>query len=87
MKYFGVIVIVICSSLNFDLVIVLGVDNVIDYMKEDFIKWGEYYDIIFDVVGKYNKFFCIDVLMFNGKYVFVNGMMVKVSKEDMNLLK
>ena len=31
--------------------------------------------------------FCTDALMPNGKYVSVNGMMAKVSKEDMNLLK
>lgn len=30
---------------------------------------------------------CTDALMPNGKYVSVNGMMAKVSKEDMNLLK
>ena len=56
-------------------------------MKEDFTKRGEHYDIIFDAVGKYNKSLCTDALMPNGKYVSVNGMMAKVSKEDMNLLK
>ncbi|QEL66755.1 MULTISPECIES: NAD(P)-dependent alcohol dehydrogenase [unclassified Bacillus cereus group] len=86
-KYFGATVTAICSSSNFDLVIALGADNVIDYMKEDFTKRGEHYDIIFDAVGKYKKSLCTDALMPNGKYVSVNGMMAKVSKEDMNLLK
>lgn len=86
-KYFGATVTAICSSSNFDLVIALGADNVIDYMKEDFTKRGDHYDIIFDAVGKYNKSLCTDALMPNGKYVSVNGMMAKVSKEDMNLLK
>ncbi|BAR86845.1 MULTISPECIES: NAD(P)-dependent alcohol dehydrogenase [Bacillus] len=86
-KYFGATVTAICSSSNFDLVTALGADNVIDYMKEDFTKRGEHYDIIFDAVGKYNKSLCTDALMPNGKYVSVNGMMAKVSKEDMNLLK
>ncbi|PEA90549.1 NAD(P)-dependent alcohol dehydrogenase [Bacillus thuringiensis] len=86
-KYFGATVTAICSSSNFDLVTALGADNVIDYMKEDFTKLGEHYDIIFDAVGKYNKSLCTDALMPNGKYVSVNGMMAKVSKEDMNLLK
>lgn len=86
-KYFGANVTAICSSSNFDLVTALGADNVIDYMKEDFTKRGEHYDIIFDAVGKYNKSLCTDALMPNGNYVSVNGMMAKVSKEDMNLLK
>ncbi|MEC5306136.1 NAD(P)-dependent alcohol dehydrogenase [Bacillus thuringiensis] len=86
-KYFGATVTAICSSSNFDLVTNLGADNVIDYMKEDFTKRGDHYDIIFDAVGKYKKSLCTDTLMPNGKYVSVNGMMAKVSKEDMNLLK
>ncbi|PRT08529.1 NAD(P)-dependent alcohol dehydrogenase [Bacillus thuringiensis] len=86
-KYFGATVTAICSSSNFDLVTALGADNVIDYMKEDFTKQGQHYDIIFDAVGKYKKSLCTDALMPNGKYVSVNGMMAKVSKEDMNLLK
>lgn len=86
-KYFGATVTAICSSSNFELVTALGADNAIDYMKEDFTKQGEHYDIIFDAVGKYKKSLCTDALMPNGKYVSVNGMMAKVSKEDMNLLK
>ncbi|MEC3194551.1 NAD(P)-dependent alcohol dehydrogenase [Bacillus cereus] len=86
-KYFGATVTAICSSSNFELVTALGADNVIDYMKEDFTKRGEHYDIIFDAVGKYKKSLCTDALVPNGKYVSVNGMMAKVSKEDMNLLK
>ncbi|PGN52452.1 NAD(P)-dependent alcohol dehydrogenase [Bacillus thuringiensis] len=86
-KYFGATVTAICSSSNFDLVTALGADNVIDYMKEDFTKRGDHYDIIFDAVGKYKKSLCTDALMPNGKYVSVNGMMAKISKEDMNLLK
>ncbi len=65
----------------------LGADKVIDYTKEDFTKRGEYYDVIFDAVGKYKKSFCKQVLTPNGIYVSVNGMMAKVSKEDMILLK
>jgi len=65
-----------------------GVDKVIDYTKEDFTKrGGEDYDVIFDAVGKYKKSLCKQVLTPNGIYVSVNGMMAKVSKEDMFLLK
>ena len=41
----------ICSTVNVDLVHSLGVDRVVDYKKEDFLKTDEYYDIIMDNVG------------------------------------
>lgn len=86
-KYFGATVTAVCSNSNFELVQSLGADKVIDYTKEDFTKRRERYDIIFDAVGKYKKSLCTNTLMPNGKYVSVNGMMAKVSKEDMILLK
>lgn len=86
-KYFGATVTAVCSNSNFELVQSLGADKVIDYTKEDFTKRRERYDIIFDAVGKYKKSLCKQVLAPNGKYVSVNGMMAKVSKEDMILLK
>ncbi|CJC26823.1 zinc-containing alcohol dehydrogenase superfamily [Streptococcus pneumoniae] len=86
-KYFGAIVTAVCSNSNFELVQSLGADKVIDYTKEDFTKRRERYDIIFDAVGKHKKSLCKQVLAPNGKYVSVNGMMAKVSKEDMILLK
>lgn len=86
-KYFGATVTAVCSNSNFELVQSLGADKVIDYTKEDFTKQGERYNIIFDAVGKHKKSLCKQVLAPNGKYVSVNGMMAKVSKEDMILLK
>ncbi|MBK5490827.1 NAD(P)-dependent alcohol dehydrogenase [Bacillus sp. TH17] len=86
-KYFGATVTAVCSNSNFELVQSLGADKVIDYTKEDFTKQGKCYDIIFDAVGKYKKSLCTNTLTPNGKYVSVNGMMAKVSKEDMILLK
>ncbi|PFK06002.1 NAD(P)-dependent alcohol dehydrogenase [Bacillus cereus] len=86
-KYFGATVIAVCSNSNFELVQSLGANHVIDYTKEDFTKRAERYDIIFDAVGKIKRSLCQKVLTPNGKYVSVNGMMAKVSKEDMILLK
>ncbi|TKH17204.1 NAD(P)-dependent alcohol dehydrogenase [Bacillus wiedmannii] len=86
-KYFGATVTAVCSNSNFELVQSLGADKVIDYTKEDFTKLGERYNIIFDAVGKHKKSLCEKALTPNGKYVSVNGMMAKVSKEDMILLK
>lgn len=86
-KYFGATVTAVCSNSNFELVQSLGADKVIDYTKEDFTKRDERYDIIFDAVGKIKKSLCQKVLTPTSKYVSVNGMMAKVSKEDMILLK
>ncbi|MCU5460140.1 NAD(P)-dependent alcohol dehydrogenase [Bacillus cereus] len=86
-KYFGATVTAVCSHSNFALVQSLGADKVIDYTKEDFTKRGEYYDVIFDAVGKHKRSLGKKALTPTGVYVSVNGMMAKVSKEDMFLLK
>lgn len=41
----------VCSARNKDLVLSLGVANVIDYTSEDFARSGATYDVVLDLVG------------------------------------
>lgn len=68
-KYFGTEVTAVCSLKNIELVKSLGADRVVDYTKEDFTKFGETYDIIFDTVGKTSFAKCKSSLKEKGIYL------------------
>ncbi|MFC2033877.1 NAD(P)-dependent alcohol dehydrogenase [Chloroflexota bacterium] len=69
-KYFGAEVTGVCSSTNLELVKSIGADKVIDYIKEDFTKNGQTYDIIFDTVAKKSFSQCKGSLKRGGIYLF-----------------
>jgi len=71
-KYFGAEVTGVCSTTNIELVKSLGADKVIDYTKEDFIKSGQTYDIIFDTVMKTSFSRCKSSLKQRGVYITVD---------------
>jgi len=72
-KYFGAEVTAVCNTKNVEVVRSIGADQVIDYMKEDFTKNGQTYDVIFDAVGKHSFKRCRDSLEPGGVYLPTDG--------------
>jgi len=90
-KYYGAEVTGVCSTTNLEFVRSLGADKVIDYTKEDITTSGEFYDFIFDAVGRSKssklKTQSKNALTPNGKYISVDDGSPKASVEDLILLK
>jgi NADPH:quinone reductase-like Zn-dependent oxidoreductase len=90
-KHFGAKVTGVCSTSNLELVKSLGADEIIDYIKEELVKNGEHYDLIFDAVGKRKsskfKSLCKKALTPNGKYISVDDGTPKIGIECLLQLK
>lgn len=72
-KAYGAEVTAISSSSNHALMKSLGADHVIDYKKEDFTQNGEYYDVIYDTVGKSPFWGSLKSLNQKGYYLMASG--------------
>ena len=77
-KYYGAEVTGVCSTPRLELVKSLGADKVIDYIKEDFTKNGERYDLIFDILGRSSFSRCKGSLTQNGRYLLASFKMKKL---------
>ncbi|WOD43549.1 NAD(P)-dependent alcohol dehydrogenase [Hwangdonia lutea] len=68
-KNIGATVTGVCSTKNVDLVKSIGADHVIDYKKHDFTKTGNFYDVIYDTVGKSTYRRCKKILYNEGVFI------------------
>lgn len=89
-SYFGADVTGVCSAANLELVKSLGAATVIDYTKEDFTSRGEFYDVIFDAVGKRKSSAalrdCRKALTRDGRCVSVDDGSPKLLTSDLTTL-
>ena len=82
-RYFGAEVTGVCGPANLELVKSLGVDQVIDYTRDNFIQSGEMYDVIFDAAGKTSFSRCKIALKKEGSYLSVRS---STKEQTKNLL-
>ena len=77
-KAFGAKVTAVCSTRNMDMVRSLGVDNAIDYKREDFTQNGQRYDLILAVNGYRPISDYLSVLNPEGSCVVAGGSMMQL---------
>lgn len=77
-KMFGANVTAVCSTRNLEQARTLGADQVIDYTKQDFIKNGQQYDLIFAANGYHSLADYKRALTPNGIYVMAGGTMRQI---------
>jgi NADPH:quinone reductase-like Zn-dependent oxidoreductase len=68
-RHLGAHVTAVCTTKNVELMRSLGADEVVDYLREDFTKNGQVYDVVIDAVGKYAYWKCRRSLRPGGIYV------------------
>jgi len=73
-KHLGAHVTAVCNTKNVELVRSLGAGEVIDYLKDDFTKNGQLYDVVFDAVGKHSFRRSKGSLTKGGIYIATDGL-------------
>lgn len=71
-KYYGAEVAAVDSEAKLEMLTSIGADQVIDYARDDFTQSGQYYDVIFDVIGKSPFAASLRSLNPGGRYVLAN---------------
>ncbi len=74
-KALGAEVTAVCSTRNVDLARSIGADHVVDYIREDFTRSEERYDLMFDNAGSRSWSECKRVLNRQATVVLVGGQM------------
>ena len=77
-KAFGAEVTAVCSTRNLDMVRSIGADHVIDYMREDFTRNGQCYDLILAANGHHPISDYLRALSPDGIYVVAGGSMLQL---------
>ncbi len=87
-KSLGATVTGVCGPNNIEFIKSLGADKVLDYTKEDSIKYLEQYDFILDAVGKNKtsalKKGCRQALTKNGKYFSIDDSALYLQSDRLN---
>jgi NADPH:quinone reductase-like Zn-dependent oxidoreductase len=80
-RAFGADVDGMCSAANLDYVRSLGASRALDYRNDDFVRNGESYDLVFDVLGRSSFTRCRGSLKANGRYLaasFKSGKLLRM---------
>ncbi len=90
-QHAGAVVTAVCGSKNFEMVKSLGVDKVLDYIRDDVVSQLEEYDLVLDAVGNSKtsalKRASKKALTSHGKYISVDDEIPSTNKEDFLMLK
>ncbi len=72
-KVLGADVTAVCSTRNIDMVRALGADEVIDYTRDDVVRGGARFDVMFDNVGDRAPTELMSLLRPGARYVVITG--------------
>lgn len=72
-RHFGADVTAVCSTRHVELMRSLGARTVIDYTREDYVRSGQTFDLILDLVGSHSTRQRLRVLAPDGTLVVVGG--------------